>query len=51
MHLRILSTMTEIASERNSTIVFPLPMELLRLFDQLRTPEQAPAGTVKSRDP
>ncbi|MGK5533910.1 slipin family protein, partial [Streptomyces sp. URMC 129] len=35
MHLRILSTMTEIASERNSTLIFPLPMELLRLVDSL----------------
>jgi regulator of protease activity HflC (stomatin/prohibitin superfamily) len=35
MQLRILSTMTEIASERNSTLVFPIPMELLRLVDTL----------------
>ena len=29
--LRYLQTLTEIASEQNSTIVFPLPMELMRL--------------------
>ncbi|WP_059007498.1 slipin family protein, partial [Streptomyces specialis] len=38
LHLRMLSTMTEIASERNSTLIFPLPMEILRLVDSL-TPD------------
>lgn len=32
--LRFLGTLTEIASEKNSTIVFPLPMEILRAFDR-----------------
>jgi hypothetical protein len=27
------STRTEVASERNSTLIFPLPVELLRLVD------------------
>ena len=30
--LRYLQTLTEIGSEQNSTIVFPLPLELLRMF-------------------
>jgi regulator of protease activity HflC (stomatin/prohibitin superfamily) len=30
IHLRYLQTLTEIASEKSSTIVFPLPMELLQ---------------------
>jgi regulator of protease activity HflC (stomatin/prohibitin superfamily) len=30
--LRYLQTLTEIASEKNSTIIFPLPMELLNLL-------------------
>ena len=30
MQLRVLSTMTEVASEKNSTLIFPLPIELLR---------------------
>ena len=30
--LRYLQTLTEIASEQNSTIVFPLPMELMRVL-------------------
>ncbi|MGC9540551.1 slipin family protein [Streptomyces sp. UG1] len=36
LHLRILSTMAEISSDRNSTLIFPLPMEILRLVDTLR---------------
>jgi len=31
--LRMLQTLSEIAVEKNSTIVFPLPMEILRYFD------------------
>src|SRR4051812_14901120 len=30
--LRYLQTLTEIASEKNSTIIFPLPIELLNMF-------------------
>jgi regulator of protease activity HflC (stomatin/prohibitin superfamily) len=33
MQLRVLSTLTEVASERNSTLIFPLPIELLRLVE------------------
>ena len=32
MQLRYLQTLIEIASERNSTLIFPLPVELLRAF-------------------
>jgi regulator of protease activity HflC (stomatin/prohibitin superfamily) len=32
MQLRYLQTLTEIASERNSTLIFPLPVEFLRSF-------------------
>jgi regulator of protease activity HflC (stomatin/prohibitin superfamily) len=32
LQLRFLGTLTEIAAEKNSTIIFPLPMELLRAF-------------------
>jgi hypothetical protein len=30
--LRYLQTLTEIAAEKNSTIIFPLPIELLELL-------------------
>ena len=33
--LRYLQTLTEIASEKNSTIVFPLPIEMLHLLRQM----------------
>ena len=33
MQLRMLSTMAEVAAEKNSTLIFPVPMELLRLMD------------------
>jgi regulator of protease activity HflC (stomatin/prohibitin superfamily) len=32
--LRYLQTLTEIASEKNSTIIFPLPIELLRMMKE-----------------
>ncbi|MPZ51476.1 MAG: slipin family protein [Acidimicrobiia bacterium] len=31
--LRILQTMTEVAAEQNSTLIFPIPMELLRVLE------------------
>jgi hypothetical protein len=42
MQLRVLSTLLELGAERNSTIAFPIPMELLRLVDQYQPrPQQA----------
>jgi regulator of protease activity HflC (stomatin/prohibitin superfamily) len=32
--LRLLQTMSEVAAEKNSTLVFPFPVELLRYFDR-----------------
>ncbi|HHV54822.1 MAG TPA: slipin family protein [Firmicutes bacterium] len=48
IQLRYLQTLTEIAAERNSTILFPLPMEILSLFTKNLASreggsEQAPA--------
>jgi regulator of protease activity HflC (stomatin/prohibitin superfamily) len=37
IQLRFLSTLTEIASEKNSTILFPIPIEFLKAFGQLRS--------------
>src|SRR5919106_1588028 len=36
MQLRVLATMNEVAAEKNSTLIFPLPIELMRLVDTLR---------------
>ena len=41
LQLRYLQTLTEIAAEKNSTIVFPLPLDLLQGF--LKLPAPAPA--------
>jgi regulator of protease activity HflC (stomatin/prohibitin superfamily) len=35
MQLRLLSTMVEVAAEKNSTLIFPVPVEMLRLADAL----------------
>ena len=35
MTLRYLQTLNEIAAEKNSTIVFPLPVELLQLLHKV----------------
>ena len=35
IQLRFLSTLSEIASEKNSTILFPIPMEFLKAFGRL----------------
>lgn len=35
LQLRYLQTLTEIAVEQNSTILFPLPMELLNVFNKM----------------
>jgi regulator of protease activity HflC (stomatin/prohibitin superfamily) len=44
MQLRVLSTMLEVSAEKNSTLIFPLPMELLRFMD-------AGAAAMKARTP
>ncbi|HZW45552.1 MAG TPA: SPFH domain-containing protein [Dermatophilaceae bacterium] len=36
MQLRVLGTLLELGAEKNSTIAFPIPMELLRLLDLYR---------------
>ncbi|MFE0192013.1 slipin family protein [Streptomyces sp. NPDC059008] len=46
MHLRILSTMAQVSSDRSSTLIFPLPMEVLRLVDMLRAPQDRPTAPV-----
>ena len=38
IQMRYLQTLTEIAVEKNSTIVFPLPIELLKMLDRIGLP-------------
>jgi regulator of protease activity HflC (stomatin/prohibitin superfamily) len=51
MQLRVLSTMAEVSAERNSTLIFPLPVELLRLVDTLSGNGQLGNGSDPGRVP
>jgi len=44
LQLRYLQTLTEIASEKNSTIIFPIPIDLIKMF----TERKASGGSEKS---
>src|ERR1700733_4661336 len=46
LQLRLLQTVVEVAAEKNSTLVMPIPVELLRFFDKM-TPA-SPAGEGRS---
>ncbi len=35
LQLRLLQTVVEVASERNSALIMPVPVELLRFFDKM----------------
>jgi hypothetical protein len=48
LQLRLLQTVVEVAAEKNSTLVMPVPVELLRFFDKF-TPS-APAGDKKTAE-
>jgi regulator of protease activity HflC (stomatin/prohibitin superfamily) len=44
LQLRMLQTVVEVAAEKNSTLVMPLPVELLRFFDRMAPAAEAPAA-------
>ena len=48
LQLRLLQTVVEVAAEKNSTLVMPVPVELLRFFDRAARPAagQAPAAAA-----
>jgi regulator of protease activity HflC (stomatin/prohibitin superfamily) len=53
LQLRLLQTVVEVAAEKNSTLVMPVPVELLRFFDRAApaTPSpQPPATTAQDTD-
>jgi len=39
IHLRVLQTLTEVAAEKNSTMILPLPIDLLTAFLQKKENE------------
>jgi len=47
LQLRYLQTLTEIGVEKNTTIVFPLPMELLSLLNKMGASATAAALAKK----
>lgn len=42
LQLRLLQTVVDVAAEKNSTLVMPFPVELLRFFDQAASADTAP---------
>ena len=50
LQLRYLQTLTEIASERNSTVIFPVPIELLSAFMEDRRATARSGAPVGSAD-
>ncbi|NEM05813.1 slipin family protein [Geodermatophilus normandii] len=53
LQLRLLQTVADVASEKNSTLVMPFPVELLRFFDQAagRRADAAPAAAPPADAP
>lgn len=49
LQLRLLQTMVEVAAEKNSTLVLPFPVELLRFLER-STPEPGDDTAASSSD-
>ena len=50
LQLRLLQTVVEVAAEKNSTLVMPVPVELLRFFDRAAPAAPAAAGAKPPAD-
>jgi len=50
LQLRLLQTVVEVAAERNSTLVMPIPVELLRFFDKFGPTSDGPREPGESAD-
>jgi regulator of protease activity HflC (stomatin/prohibitin superfamily) len=48
LQLRLLQTVVEVAAEKNSTLVLPFPVELLRFLERATPPETAAAATPEA---
>src|SRR5690349_17270629 len=48
LQLRLLQTMVEVAAEKNSTVVLPFPVELLRFLERSTPPESPAKGSALS---
>jgi len=49
LQLRLLQTVVEVAGERNSTLVMPVPVELLRFFEKMAPGPAAPAAQAANQ--
>lgn len=47
LQLRMLQTVVDVAAEKNSTLVMPFPVELLRFFDRMTAAEAKDAGSIQ----
>jgi regulator of protease activity HflC (stomatin/prohibitin superfamily) len=50
LQLRLLQTVVEVSAEKNSTLVMPVPVELLRFFDKMAPGETQPAASREPED-
>jgi regulator of protease activity HflC (stomatin/prohibitin superfamily) len=51
LQLRLLQTVVDVAAEKNSTLVMPLPVELLRFFDRASDQGQTAAAATLAAEP
>jgi regulator of protease activity HflC (stomatin/prohibitin superfamily) len=51
LQLRLLQTMVEVAAEKNSTLVLPFPVEMLRYFEAVATGTPAPPRVTTAPPP
>ncbi|NDZ81016.1 slipin family protein [Streptomyces sp. SID10853] len=49
LQLRLLQTVAEVASEKNSTLVLPFPVELLRFLERAQNAQQMPGAQPAGR--
>jgi regulator of protease activity HflC (stomatin/prohibitin superfamily) len=50
LQLRLLQTVVEVSAEKNSTLVMPVPVELLRFFEKAAPGPAAPTGSTAQAD-
>ena len=51
MQIRLLQTVSEVASDQNSTLVVPMPIEMLRFFEHAAAGSGAPSGRALPKPP
>jgi regulator of protease activity HflC (stomatin/prohibitin superfamily) len=50
LQLRLLQTVVDVAAEKNSTLVMPFPVELLRFFDRATPMPEVPMSETSTKD-